>query len=562
MKQILIALALVATSAAAQLPPDGVIRAGETVVIGPGMEAHHTGPIFVSGGRLEVTGGKLFLNGTLWIVHDGTVVFDRAEFHHEGEDTHVLVGGIDERAGKGSLALRNGSRLHFVQSYVSQHELQARNGSEIRVEATRIDCDAATGVVRLFDTASYAAVASTAAADQALGFPGCWMTTYMNGSSSALFESMNVAGDIVFYDAARILARKSYLVMPWLYFPGGAVGDLSFPASPCDAASCPPVSKTIDSTSVAGIDWSVVIDQSYGVAWGINSYPGSHVTVRDSALTMAMVRLGGTETYFVPGDFRNDTYYPDKIFSSLPDRDLELVNTSVKWWKVDVIDYAQARIDNIVFAEMMVKNGARAFVTNSICEGQTIHLGAIDNGYVYFKDGEVWTHVSAWSQALMVLDGSLVDYRKAPIAHQMRNIAHNRARLYALNSELISPPEAMESALVTFARLGNFEERELRTTTGTWTPLAGSAWIVKGPASAVDFDRWILAIRPVGASSWTNFASGTTEVRDGMLAMLWPGLIAKPGEYELRLSILVRGDDPATPHPTWAFPAIKKLVVQ
>jgi hypothetical protein len=44
--------------------------------------------------------------------------------------------------------------------------------------------------------------------------------------------------------------------------------------------------------------------------------------------------------------------------------------------------------------------------------------------------------------------------------------------------------------------------------------------------------------------------------------MLWPALIANPGEYELRLSVAVRGDDPATPHPTWAFPAIKKLVVQ
>jgi hypothetical protein len=24
----------------------------------------------------------------------------------------------------------------------------------------------------------------------------------------------------------------------------------------------------------------------------------------------------------------------------------------------------------------------------------------------------------------------------------------------------------------------------------------------------------------------------------------------------------VRGDDPLTPHPTWAFPAMKKLVVR
>jgi hypothetical protein len=35
-----------------------------------------------------------------------------------------------------------------------------------------------------------------------------------------------------------------------------------------------------------------------------------------------------------------------------------------------------------------------------------------------------------------------------------------------------------------------------------------------------------------------------------------------PGEYELRLSLVVRGDDPGTPYPTWAFPAVKKLIVK
>ena len=533
-----------------------VVGPGEKLVIGPGTERHYTGPIVVSGGRIEVTGGKLFLDGTLTIVHDGAVVFDAGEFHHEGNDTHVLVGGLQESDGDGVLAFRNGGRYHFVQTYVAQHVLRARGGSRIELEGTKIDCDAATITIQLFDHAHYAATATETRT-------GSWVTWYMQQSSQLTLQGVRNGGDIVFYDAAQIDVRDTLGIMPWLFFPAGSSADLSFPqASPCEPDNCPRVSKTIDSTTVSGIDWSVRIDNSGLVMWGINSYPGSNVTVRDSALAMAMVRLASDHVYFVPGEFRNGSTYDDKTFTSVPDRVLRMIDTSVQWWKIDVIDNAQARIDNVTFSEMMVKNFGRALVTNSICEGQTIHLGAIDDANVYFQDGEVWTFVSAWDRALMVLDRSLVDWRKGQYAYQTRNLAHDRSRLYAVNSELTSPPEAMDAALVTFARLGAFDQRQLETRASTWTPIIGSAWIAPGPASGVSFDRWILALRAPGASDWITFASGTTEVRDAGLAWLPPALIARPGQYDLRLTVLVRGDNVFTPYPTWKFPAFKKLVVQ
>src|SRR6266508_2506499 len=407
-----------------------IVGPGETLVIGAGTERHHIGPIVVSGGRIEVNGGKLFLNGSMTIAQNGAVVFDAGEFHHEGNNTHALVGGVAPGdTSNGSLAFSNGGRYHLVQTYVSQHELQARNGSTIELTGTHIDCDAATGVIRLFDSASYTGTATSAAKiDDSQ--PGCWMTTYMQNQSVLSLQSVQAGGDIVFYDAVTIDVRDTIGIMPWLYFPAGSVADLSFPPAPqCVPGNCPLVSKTIDSTTVPGIAWSVNIVNSGLVMWGINSYPGSSVTVRDSALKMAMVRFAGNGVYFVPGEFRNSSSYVDKTFTSVPDRVLRLINTSLKWWKLDVIDSAQARFDSVTFAEMVLKSSARALVTRSICEGQTIHLGAIDNSYIYFQDGEVWTHVSAWGRALMVLDRSLVDWQLAPSAfqYQQRNIAHNRA---------------------------------------------------------------------------------------------------------------------------------------
>jgi hypothetical protein len=110
------------------------------------------------------------------------------------------------------------------------------------------------------------------------------------------------------------------------------------------------------------------------------------------------------------------------------DRTLRLVRTRVQWWKVDVMDGFQLTADSITFSEMMVFGASSAHLTNSTCEGQTIHLGAVDQATVDFERGEVWTYVSAWEDAVMVLRDSLVDFRKGAYQYQTCNIAHQRSR--------------------------------------------------------------------------------------------------------------------------------------
>ena len=527
------------------------IGSGEVETIS--AERHHSGSIVVFGtGRLEVQpGAKLFLTGHLILSDTAVADFDAAEFHLRGNDTHVLA------TGDAALSFRNGGLFHYEQTYVAQHVLELRERATASLNGTQVTADEATITIRLYGDSSFTATNMTVA-------QGDWETFYMWERSRLRLEGVVNAGDVVFYDedpndAVRIDAIGTIGLMPWLYFGNGAVADLSFPtADHCVPDDCPLVSKTIDPSTVQGIHWTVNVVDSGLVMWGFNSNPGSSVTVRDSELAMGLVRLAGTSSYVVRGDFRNGSSYADTTFGVLYDRTLRLVNTSVKWWKVDVIDSAQANVDAITFSEMMVKGSARALVTNSICEGQTIHLGVIDNGYVYFQDGEVWTHVSAWDTGLMVLNRSLVDWTKAEFPYQSRNIAHGHARLYAVNSKLVMEPEAADSALVTFARLGTFQQESLSAPAWTAIPVIGSAWIATGPQSVVAFDRWTLAIRPKRGTTWTTVASGTSQVRDALLATLG----GRPrGTYELKLTILVRNDDATGEKDTWYHPAVKNLVV-
>jgi hypothetical protein len=229
----------------------------------------------------------------------------------------------------------------------------------------------------------------------------------------------------------------------------------------------------------------------------------------------------------------------------------------VTWWKVDVIEGHELTADSIIFSEMMVKDDSRALLTNSICEGQTIHLGAVHDAFVDFRDGEVWSYVSVWDNATMVLRNSLVDFRKGEYRYQTRNIAHNNARLYCLNTTFgyeadpaESEPEAADSALAMVLYLDVPAAVKL----GRIADIRGSAWIKTGPLSPVVFDSYVLEVSPEGREQWETIRLSTNPVTEGTLGM-WPTAGLPGGRYCLRLTLYVNGDNGTD--PTDAYPAEK-----
>jgi hypothetical protein len=524
------------------------VSEGETLTILPGDILHHTGSITVSGNGQVLVHGTLDLDGHLVITQDGIVKVDGGTLNLGGDDTHITL------TGNAGLAVINGAVLHFVQSYVHQHTINAHDTSRVFFFQAEVRSDGSAETVILRDSAAYTAIATT--------FDD-WTTWYMWNTSALTLDTVNKAGDIVFYDSPSINVKNTVGVMPWMYFPEGAVADLSLP----DTADCRPTSLSIDPSVVTGIGWSLSIEDSYCVALGISSYPGSDVTIRDTSLSMAMVRLTGDRFYFVPGEFKNGEHHDDRVFSSLPDRKLRLVNSSVDWWKVDAHESADVIANDIVFSEMMVIDDARMWITDSICEGQTIHLGALDDAVVYFKGGEVWSYVSTWGNATMILDDALVDHTKAEYLYQYTNIAHQKSRLYAVNSDFVSPaddpggalPRAVDAALVMFARLAGLPDAPAKG----WIPIRGEAWVESGPSNFATFARYTLSVRPKGGRLWRQIRQGILPAREQRILGWWnPSLMGfKAGKYEIALTVEVAGDDPATERPTHDFPAIREIVL-
>jgi len=203
---------------------------------------------------------------------------------------------------------------------------------------------------------------------------------------------------------------------------------------------------------------------------------------------------------------------------------------------------------------MMVPDSARAVVTGSICEGQTVHMGVKDHAFLHFKDGEVWSFVSAWEDATMVLENTEVDWTLGDYIYQKRNIAHGRSRLYCLNTDFNDYyPEAVDAGLAMYERI-DFPSKGGTVGKGL-IPVYGSAWIAKGLLSPHSFKLYELAYAPAGSSDWAPIKISWWPVQWGILGW-WNTRSLPSGVYELRLTILVNGQQRS--YPTYEFPIIIK----
>ncbi|MBI2932029.1 MAG: hypothetical protein HYY16_10300 [Planctomycetes bacterium] len=500
------------------------IQTSGNLVIGDAPFEVHT----VGAGQTQTHTGNVFVVGS------GTLLVEGGVFRLQGVDTNILV------SGQGKVIFRNGARLEYAQTYIAQHNLIVIGDGSAEFRDSTVDPGGSIQNVWLRENASYTAVST-----QLLN----WTTWYIRNQPSLTLENVPRCGDIVFYDSPMLRFVNSAIIMPWLHFPAGSSADLAFPTA------ATPVSMDISSATpgVSGIGWSLSVVNCSAVLWGVTPYPGSTVTVRDSQLRMARVPYAGSGDFVAAGTFRNESSHVDDLLP-IPDRTFRLINTSVRWWKVDVENTARLQADSLRFSEMMVRDSAEARVTHSICEGQTIHLGATNGAFVHFQSGEVWTYVSVWDNAVMILDESLVDPSKGAITYQTRNIAHGNSRLYCINSTLVYPPEAADGALVAFGMI----DEPAGPVGNTAVPVTGSAWIEVGPNSTQSFSGYELAFATEGSSTWTTIAQSNQPVREDVLGT-WDTTTLTAGSYQIKLTLLASGD--ASPHPVADYPAIRTFQV-
>jgi hypothetical protein len=546
--------------------------ANEEVVLS-GAGNNFVGDIVVKNqGRLILTNNaEMHLNGNLYLLDSSQFrIMAGAKFFLEGEGTHLIMT-------KNSHLLSTYGELNYVMTYLHQHVVQLFDNAKLEMHHSRVtnkDGDQKTyGSVRMYGTSSYIA--------KHMDFEQ-FRTFYIHGNeknatletNTIELENCNKVGDLLWYEAPHIKIKNSAFIILWMHFDRDAVVNTSF-------KQVNNVTRVIKDEGPGGefqnIPWVVDLENCHGVNWGLDPYPGSFVRIYDTISPVELIirlRFFGPGKQVVPGSVENNSYYPyaDPLIITNNNRYFRLDNTTVKWWKVDALDNVLLEADGISFSESVTFGASEFNLTNSTCEGQTVHLGATDNALVDFTNGQVWTYVSSWANSTLILRDSLVDWTIGEAEHgftwQTQNIAHNNSRLYCLNTRFgykndpsKSLPYANDRALVMYADLNlqSIVVPEKQPGSGyEMVKINGSAWINAGPESPVTFNRYDIYAQKLSWPYTTKLiARSSREKRDELLGTWYTDGLSS-STYKIILVIYVNNDWGAT-HPTQNYPATRNI---
>jgi hypothetical protein len=512
---------------------------------------------------------EMQLKGNLYLLDSSQFrIKAGAKFFLEGEGTHLIMTN-------NSHLLSTYGELNYVMTYLHQHMVQLYDNAKLEMHNSRVtnkDGNQETyGSVRMFGTSTY--IAKNMMFEQ-------FRTFYIHGNennatletNTIVLENCNKVGDLLWYEAPHIKIKNSAYIILWMHFDQGAIVNTSF-------KQVNNVTRVIKNEGPGGefqnIPWVVDLENCHGVNWGLDPYPGSFVRIYDTISPVELIirlRFFGPGEQVVSSRVKNNTYYPyaDPIIITNNNRYFRLDNTQVRWLKVDALDGVILKADDIRFSESVTFDTSESYLTNSTCEGQTVHLGVTDKAFVDFKNGEVWTYVSSWENSTLILRDSLVDWTIGEAEHgytwQTQNIAHHNSRLYCLNTEFgykygpsESIPYAIDRALVMYADL-NLQsivapEKQQGSRSET-VKIYGSAWIDVGPESPVTFNRYDLYSQELYWPYATKLiARSTKEKRDELLGTWYTDGFSS-SIYKIILVIYVNNDKGAT-HPTQNYPATR-----
>jgi hypothetical protein len=140
--------------------------AREIFTIEAGTSFPHNGNIIVQGTGTVLVKGELFLTGSAYVSGQGNFVVDGGQFHLMGDYTNIIA------YQNGHVIFRNDALLHYVQTYVSQHNIICWDYATVEMRDSRVSADGSSEAIVLADHAAYHAVNMTC--------PD-WKTWYLSG---------------------------------------------------------------------------------------------------------------------------------------------------------------------------------------------------------------------------------------------------------------------------------------------------------------------------------------------------------------------------------------------
>ncbi len=411
-----------------------------------------------------------------------------------------------------------GAGLRFPQLFSYQSGIQAWGQSRVTMTDAIIDGNDESFSIGLAGDAD--------AAFTRVAIPSGFATwALFENASAALSDCIN-GGEFLEMGTNTLTISGTQTVLFWITLPDGAVVDTTLPP-PGDV---PSFSLDPNTPWASGIPYAATLTDCANVSWGSMARSGSSATYRDSELLVAGNLFEHDNEIEIAG-IANSAVLADSTFD-WGDIHLHFVDSIVGTWNFYAYGQTLLTIQDAVFGELLVDDQAQAQVIGSLCDGSGGYVGVSGDGQLLLAQSTNLSQTIAESNGVaVVVSSALLDAR----VH-----ARDNAYLVLNNTEYVADPAAHDAATIF-----DYALEPAAALAGDPVPLRGTARVIAGPESTIDFTgyllEWSAGDEP---STWTPIGGPHfLPVHDDQLG-LWETCGRRPQTYRVRLTLVAEPADP------------------
>ncbi|MCX6246797.1 MAG: hypothetical protein NTW10_03595 [Bacteroidetes bacterium] len=440
----------------------------------------HNGPILVIGnGILRFKKANATIVGDLWVWGDHAVV------------------------------TADSSYLYFPQEYFYQRSLVIAGKGKVTYHNTTLDHSGLSHNLVVTDSGHIELDHVTN-----IGFTTCGMYK----ASEIDISHINQAGEFVILDSSKLSFNHAKTILLWFQVPGAGIFHYSFPKGD----SVRSFTLNASTPGISGIDYSVRVDTSTDIMWGLMPSTGSDVSISDSKVRSIGLWFKGHDTLTVSGLVDNSVY--TDFTANLSDRSLHIANSSVQTWSLYPMDTVRVNVSGCILGEIGSEYRCTVNVTDAYVDGSGGYWWSTDNTFMVSDHCVAENAIRSTGNSIFIFAYSTLSQGEAS--------AMGNSILMVVQSSLPDQPVLYDGSCIWYSYLGKPSSAFADTT----VPVYGSAWIDKPPSSTLmDFGWYRIFFQKSGDTVWHPSGGKVfTEKRDEILSE-WNTHGLEPGLYYLKL---------------------------
>lgn len=331
----------------------------------------------------------------------------------------------------------------------------------------------------------------------------------------------NQAGEYIMTQESQCHFRNANTILLWHHFAEGASVNHSFPEG--DTVNHYDFSSA--TLGVSGVNFLVEVDSCTEVMWGMMPEPLTNISISNSEIRAIGLWFNGDDTLDVNG-LVNQTQYVGQTMN-IPDRNLQLTNTSVRTWSIYSFDASHLNITGSIVGEIGCFGRSNVINSGILVDGSGGYLFASDTSLCIASSISSTTSVRSERNGMMIFGYSTINMGSVE--------ALGNSILLVAQTPMLQDPIYRDMAVVWYGTI----EGPNSVIKGDSIAINGSAWIDKDPMSPhMDFAWKQMFYKSNTETNWTAMGPRTyNESRHDTLCVWNTSTLTNEGMYEIKLVI-------------------------